>query len=397
MEAAKSGTLRGLSRKLLMCAVASRDGGKSAQGVKWWLQYCLNGTGLPPVQHIDSTSPRWEKLEAEARLMDFCTWLVVCRPSGRPISPSTARKYASHVVTWMRRNYSADFAGGLDLVNLRDLIKGMRRELGESPKRERYGVRTQDLRAAMDKSLPRGSSRNAQAWRAALTAAFCGLLRGCEFALPDGEAFNPERHLTRADVKFKKQEDGTWICILTIHQAKNANQLNGKHVTVFLVGGGSIIDPVRELATMIELDPVAPEDEAVTPLFRDARDKSAFTRHQAMKMVKGLMQSIGLDPARFGAHSLRIGGATAALAAGIHPTVIRLTGRWASDVWMIYARMTKQAALRVSAVIGSTAFEDAERGFQSEELETTAAEAAALRGVDFGVDGYDSGGSEDEA
>ena len=75
-------------------------------------------------------------------------------------------------------------------------------------------------------------------------------------------------------------------------------------------------------------------------------------------MVKKLMSGLGLDPVRFGAHSLRIGGCTAALAAGVPPAVIRITGGSASDVWLLYARLTKQAALRVSTVVGSTDFDD---------------------------------------
>ena len=62
------------------------------------------------------------------------------------------------------------------------------------------------------------------------------------------------------------------------------------------------------------------------------------------RVVKWLMAEIGLDPARFGAHSLRIGGATAALAAGFTPAQIRLLGRWSSDVAEIYMRMSRQAA-----------------------------------------------------
>ena len=128
----------------------------------------------------------------------------------------------------MRRVYSADFAGGLDLHNLRDLLKGMRRELGDSPARIRYGVRTQHLRAAMDRLLPARSSVANQAWRALLTCAFCGLLRGCEIALPEGEVFNALKHLTRADIKFRTLPDGRIMVILMIHQAKNAKQLTGK-------------------------------------------------------------------------------------------------------------------------------------------------------------------------
>ena len=153
-----------------MSAVVSRDGGESAQGVKWWIQYNIHGTGLPPIQHLDESAPRVQKLEAEARLMNFATWLYVAKPSGRNISTRTVRKYISQVVTWMRRVYSADFAGGLDLRNLRDLLKGIRRELGDAPKRVRYGVRTQDLSQVIRERLDTDSVEGSM-WAAALATA----------------------------------------------------------------------------------------------------------------------------------------------------------------------------------------------------------------------------------
>mmetsp|Transcript_15110 Transcript_15110/g.45277 ORF Transcript_15110/g.45277 Transcript_15110/m.45277 type:complete len:313 (+) Transcript_15110:204-1142(+) len=255
-------------------------------------------------------------------------------------------------------------------------LKGMRREFGDTPPQQRWGVRTQQLRQAMVKCLPRGSSRSNQAWRAALTCAFCGLLRGGEVALPEGVAFNALKHLTRADVQFHTLDDGRRVAVLWLHQAKNPRMLTGKTTPVFLVSGGTIIDPVAELELMFQLDPVAAEEAASLPLFRTASG-AAFTRRGVGRMVKVLMAAIGLDPARFGAHSLRIGGATAALAAGVPLSVIRITGRWASDIWITYARLSKQAALRVSAVVGSTSFEDAEQGaFNGEELGMASMETA---------------------
>ena len=88
-----------------------------------------------------------------------------------------------------------------------------------------------------------------------------------------------------------------------------------------------------------------------------------------------------MDPRKFGAHSLRIGGATAALAAGVPPAVIRITGRWSSDCWELYARLSKEAALNVTALIGSTPFEDSERGFVSEEFEFIPSEVAMFDGM----------------
>ena len=87
------------------------------------------------------------------------------------------------------------------------------------------------------------------------------------------------------------------------------------------------------------------------------------------------MGAIGQDAARYGAHSLRIGGATAALAAGVEPSMIRLLGRWSSDVAEIYMRISRQAASKVSALVGSTGFDDLERHtFRSEELEVLPSE-----------------------
>ena len=70
---------------------------------------------------------------------------------------------------------------------------------------------------------------------------------------------------------------------------------------------------------------------------------------------------------------------------------------WASDIWITYARLSKQAALRVSAVVGSTSFEDAEQGaFNGEELGMASMETAALGHAHFAVDGDDDYYSSDD-
>ena len=114
-------------------------------------------------------------------------------------------------------------------------------------------------------------------------------------------------------------------------------------------------------------------------------------------MIKALMQAIGLYPARFGAHSLRIGGATAALAAGVPPTLIRVAGRWASDVFEIYTRLSMEAAAGMACVIGSTPFQDVEQGeFVSEELEALPLEEAAMARADLDPESDGGAGSDDD-
>ena len=102
-------------------------------------------------------------------------------------------------------------------------------------------------------------------------------------------------------------------------------------------------------------------------------------------MVKAVMQAAGRDPALFGGHSLRIGGATAALAAGVHPNLIRLMGRWKSDVYELYCRMSIEAALGVGEAIASAAVAPlSEVAFHEESLEWQPSELEQMRGESTG-------------
>ena len=208
--------------------------------------------------------------------------------------------------------------------------------------------------------------------KAALATAFCGLLRAAEMALQPGETWHPELNLSRADVKFYYDEHGALYVVLMMRPCKNGKYLRGKTVPIVLAGGGTLVDPVSALWELYAGDPVPESVEHVTPLFRirSRGTTGSLTVDQVRIEVKTLMSSLGLDPARFGAHSLRIGGATAAAAAGVPPSVIRVMGCWNSDIFEIYTRLTQQAAARMTGVIGSTAFYDLERGaFHTEELE----------------------------
>ena len=63
--------------------------------------------------------------------------------------------------------------------------------------------------------------------------------------------------------------------------------------------------------------------------------------------------------------------------AGLSPQAIRAAGRWCSEIYRIYCRVSRQAAAALGGVIGSTAFEDVEReAFVDEELTYTGAASA---------------------
>ena len=127
-------------------------------------------------------------------------------------------------------------------------------------------MRTQDLSRAIARFLS-GSGVESANWAAAMTVAFCGLLRGAEFALQDGERFDSLRHLTRADVSFRRDESGREYVVLMMRPAKGKPGAAKTH-PLLLGGGGSLLDPVAALRRLFALDPVAPEHAASTPLFR---------------------------------------------------------------------------------------------------------------------------------
>jgi site-specific recombinase XerD len=73
---------------------------------------------------------------------------------------------------------------------------------------------------------------------------------------------------------------------------------------------------------------------------------------KATTMINKLRQAAvacGLDPNRMGPHSLRSGGATAMLSAGVDQQLIKLFGRWASDSVDRYTRLTASATKTLSA------------------------------------------------
>ena len=374
MLAQQTESERGSLRQLyLNAAVRDRAGGAKSTGVRWWLKFCVFGRSEFPTTRLTASSSLEDKLKAEQLLMDFAIWLATCSPSGRPVSAKSIAKYISEVRAWHLRTVRTHLTGDLDYSAINGLIRGLSRELPQPAPRRRWGVRTQDLAKALKAKLS-APTAVASTWAALLSTAFCGLMRAAEVATSDGELFNDRFNLTRADVSFKTDEKGKEYMVIMMRPSK---QYPGalKVVPLLIQSGGSLLDPVKAMHRMLQLDPVPEELKATTPLFR--LGDTAITVRQVRSMVKALMQSVGLDPKFYGAHSLRIGGATAALAAGLSPATIRAAGRWSSDIYLIYCRISKESAASIATCIGSTSFEDLERGaqFVGEEMVLAAWEA----------------------
>lgn len=368
LEAASSAALLEAKRFYLDAANVDRRGGDHSSGVRWWVLYRVWGCGATPLPDPRRMAADWNFASAvEDSVEDFAVWLAVFRPSGRQVSATSIGKYVSSVRAWYRRRRRAVLGLGADGSRVQDILKGYARAVTQPPKLERDGCTPSDLRAGMRAEVGSSVLRHVM-WRALLSVAFTGLMRGCEVALDDarGEQFDPEQHLLPADVSPFTQA-GVRHARLRMRKRKDMHVLRGKHDVVVLAGGGRFIDAPAALAEWLAAR-AAHAVPAHWPLFCEESGKMVSVS-QVRDVVRRCMAAAGKPPERYGAHSLRIGAATAALAAGVEPQRIRLMGRWSSDVYEIYCRMSLQSALSVGAALTSATVSDVHRVFREEHLE----------------------------
>ena len=302
-----------------------------------------------------------ERMRVEGRLVSFVAWLV----DTLGVSVSTAKKYKSNVFAAHEVVYGPMLPGSS--MWLRRLFEGMERVIAPPSRRKRRPVRPQVLARAISQLLaPEDGDGELDAREklnrvALLQFAFCGLLRAAEVSLGRRQTFVAERCLTRGDVTFYRRGGVLWARVM-VRPCKKLKYLHGKTIPVD-VCDGEVLTPVTALWELFEGDP-APAGE---PLFRKSV-QCPFTVEDVRRMVKVLMASQGLDPLEFGAHSLRIGGATALFKAGVSHVIIQVMGRWDSDAYEAYCRWEGRNVRRLGAVVASSTFEDVDGGYCDEEL-----------------------------
>ena len=291
---------------------------------------------------------------AEDTLILFVVWLVEVRG----VAPATAKAYVSTVRAWHARRFG-DMLPGYSCVRLRAVLKGMRALLADQqPRPRRRAVRTQVLAAGMRAAF--GAAPDDLNAKAALTLAFCGLLRVSEYTTASAAFYDRRRLPTVGDVSFSTDEFGELATVM-VRPAKKGGKSTGKSSAV-VVRDGELLQPVTALRQMLRQRRAAPD----APLFLwRGRPLTSATVSQLLKFV---VEAAGGSAVGLSSHSLRIGGATAALAAGVPPEAIRLMGRWDSDVYEIYCRQSRQAAMRIGMIVASTPFNDFEGAFEDEEL-----------------------------
>lgn len=328
-------------------AAASGDGkgGESSTGVRAWKEFNQR-RGFAYLRPIDPRAPLWVKLAEEQHGMRFISSLI----DDRAVAVSTARAYYGAANAWHLRRTGISFAAGMDTKRLTEMVKGLRKLLDDPPTQLRRGISPELLQKGMDIVFPPTSPQNVNI-RALLATSIQGLLRGREAGCK--VKFDAQTDVARGDIATCTPGRLAFF----MRPAKNMKYRKGKTVPIVIGGGGGYVDAVAEVRRMLEVDPTPEGRGAVTPMFRKP-DGSAFTTDDIRDIVRQVAFAAGEDPLEFGAHSLRIGGATALFAAGADPIHIRTMGRWSSDCYRLYVRACFEQTMDWTRKLGSQQVHD---------------------------------------
>ena len=168
---------------------------------------------------------------------------------------------------------------------------------------------------------------------------FMTVSRGADISPDQRHNFDPETDATLSDLS--RTEFGMDLNIKLTKTGRN-KEFSAKPLVEVI---GNVLCPVRamedHIAECARNNKDFARNKTTTPLFR-RHDGEVFTTRDLYDNVKAMTKAIGLDPRYYGAHSLRIGGATAALAcAGGSEVVVKVLGYWVSEAVRIYTKPTR--------------------------------------------------------
>ncbi|KAK3236023.1 hypothetical protein CYMTET_53817 [Cymbomonas tetramitiformis] len=277
-------------------------------GVKAFLTFCVRfaclGTLEPLLPASDATL---------ARFIAFSAWFV---------QPGTIKSYLAGVRS-LHLQQGVEWTPVAHRYWVAAALQGVRRQW-DRPAKPVMPITLRDL-ARMAEFADMESITGLALW-AAILVGFYGLFRKDNLTVGKSQAWNARGALVREDVLFAEAGDVVWIRV--------------RHSKTIQCG---------ERYHWVPL--VAVEG-------RGKRGALVPMTHAALVAgLKSLAVQVGLDPARYAGHSLRRGGATAAMRLKVEKLYIKLQGDWKSDCWERYCELDDEQRLILPAAFAEAAKE----------------------------------------
>ena len=317
---------------------ADGTGNTNSTAVRSWGRFTTYGLHTYMQRTEVRPDSPWIQRMAEVDIVESWAWWLVTQVG---VAPSTAKDYMHTANAWHERWVGYGLGAGLPLTRVSRMLDGLARLQGAPPPRRlRIGVRPKHLRQAIDAGLDTRDPLNAN-YATAFEVCLVAIARAGEIAsgLPLG-AFDALRHPSRADLTFEYNSAGDPISakIMIVNSKARGSEARRK-VPVVLPMRGSYLSPGYRLWLLDRsIDPVPDEFRASTPLFRDPATNTILTVDGLRASLRAILSNIGRDGSTYGAHSLRIGGATAMAFCHASAEVIKDVGRWNSDAYLRYIR-----------------------------------------------------------
>ena len=317
---------------------ADGSGNTNSSAVRSWGRFTINGLHTHMMRTDVKPDSPWTQRMAEINIVESWAWWLVTQVG---VTPATAKDYMHTANAWHERFVGYGLGAGLPLTRVSKMLDGLARLQGvPPPKRFRIGVRPKHLRQAIDAGLDTRDSLNAN-YATAFEVCLVAIARAGEIAsgLPHG-TFDVTRHPSRADLTFQFDNTGSPISATIMIVNSKARGIEARRkLPVVLPMRGEYLSPGHMLWTLDRVtDPVPSSARNTTPLFRDPATNKILTVDGLRSSLRAILSNIGRDGSAYGAHSLRIGGATAMAFCQASAEVIKDVGRWNSDAYLRYIR-----------------------------------------------------------
>ena len=185
------------------------------------------------------------------------------------------------------------------------------------------------IRRHLDLSTPLGAS----VFTCLMTCCFATGHVG-EFTVQRLDGFNPNAHVSWAQVSFDQNREGQKVTVLHVPHTKVSQQ--GKDVCWARQDGP--MDPDAALAHHLEVN--NPPQEGHLFAYRHKNGHRPLTKSRFLAELAKAARAMGLEPLQ--GHGIRIGCTLQYLLRGVPFDIMKVKGRWSSDTFTLYLRKHAQ-------------------------------------------------------
>ena len=325
---------------------------------------------------------------------------------GAPIQPNTVTGYVSALRSLLTRDGGVKvFVPEANVVVPAVASTVRLARPPAAPRRRRRGLRASHLRAALERGVARRGSFSARReWLAAVLGHRL-VMRGAELGRRDERTFSSARGLTWRNIEWREAgaaHETQPVAVVHLCDAKDQGGNKQRYPLLVRAMGdaprstsrvrGSAKKRRRSTQPSAEaraesdglcaywLLREAWEEDVATlgraaaldaPVFRTSAGggaAAAYTTGDVGRIARQVALAAGEEPSDFGAHSLRIGGASdyRDLAGPEHGRrLLNVFGRWRKDISYLYARQSIEEAMEASANVAGVNTRDLESMFTS--------------------------------